>query len=374
MRTALGLGAGLPFGGGLIGSGLSSGTSTQALIAALAAAGRKGFFPSTNPSTGWWQDSAGTVPAVLEGPVGRITDLSGNAYHATQATSANRPTYTRKVNIFTSTTDTVTTARTGDTVAGAYTLYVGSGSVTLSGTATGTYGAGSHSVTCTAGTLTATPTGTVTNLDCRLAAFAAMNMPAYQSVTSATVYDTAGFRDMLYYDGVNDSLATSAIDLTGANKIQALVNALKVSDAAAQMVYETSANVGSNTGCFYLIAPSGAAGNNIAFANKGTSQVTPSSALVAPAVAVVRARGDIAAPYSGFSVNGAADTSSTTSLGTGNYGNHPLNIGARNVAGTPGLHFKGYVIPGPLFDSTGIDAGLLDAVAREHAALWGVTV
>lgn len=37
-------------------------------------------------------DTAGTTPAVDDGPVGRIADKSGTNRHATQATSGNRPT------------------------------------------------------------------------------------------------------------------------------------------------------------------------------------------------------------------------------------------------------------------------------------------
>ncbi|WP_309646602.1 GDSL-type esterase/lipase family protein, partial [Phenylobacterium sp.] len=38
-----------------------------------------------------WQDSAGTIPAALGQPVGKMSDLSGNGYHATQATAGLRP-------------------------------------------------------------------------------------------------------------------------------------------------------------------------------------------------------------------------------------------------------------------------------------------
>jgi hypothetical protein len=38
-----------------------------------------------------WQDSAGTTPAAIDSPVGKINDKSGNGNHATQATAAARP-------------------------------------------------------------------------------------------------------------------------------------------------------------------------------------------------------------------------------------------------------------------------------------------
>jgi hypothetical protein len=349
----------------------AGGSATTDVMLMLRAAGKKAFFPSTNPATGWWQDSAGTTQAALEQPVGRITDLSGNSYHATQATSLNRPTYTRKVNIFTSTTDTVTTARTGTTFAGAYTLYIGSGSITLSGTATGTYAAGSHSITCTAGTLTATPSGTVTNLDCRLTAFSAMNLPVYQSVTSATVYDTAGFRDMLYFDGTSDALATSAIDLTGTDQIMALCNVLKLSDAASRVVYETSAAFSSNSGTMVIFAPEGAAANISTYSRGTASAGRIVTGHTSPKVLCARMRADISTPSVKFAINGVEAAENVATQGTGNYGNHALYIGAR---GGTSLWFNGYMIPGPLLDTTGIPTALLDQMAREHAATWGVAI
>ena len=38
-----------------------------------------------------WQDSAGTVPAAVNQPVGRVDDKSGNGNHAVQATASARP-------------------------------------------------------------------------------------------------------------------------------------------------------------------------------------------------------------------------------------------------------------------------------------------
>jgi hypothetical protein len=471
-----------------------AGNATQQVLELLRAAGKKAFFPSTNPSTGWWQDSTRVTQAALEQPVGWIDDLSlgltlgadlvtnggfdtdtwwtktGAAsitggvgklsgissldraalvtagksyvitftivvragsvraqlggtqgvtysasgtytntilaaggttlylvgvaatdadvdnvtlkelpgYHATQATSLNRPTYTKKVNVFTSTTDTVSTARTGTTFAGAYTLYIGSGSLTLSGTATGTYAAGSHSITCTAGTLTATPSGTVTNLDCRLTAFSAMNLPVYQSVTSATVYDTAGFIPMLYFDGTSDALATSAIDLSGTDQLMALCNVLKVSDAAMGVVYELGSGAGGNTGVMFLVAPRAAASASYEAWNKGTAAAFANytnASVAAPNLACLRHDSDISTPVVTLSRNGVQLATSAVSQGTGNYGAaHKLNIGSRDASGTASLWFKGYMIPGPLLDTTGIPTALLDQMAREQAALWGVAI
>lgn len=45
-----------------------------------------------------WQDSAGTIPAVVGDPVGRVDDASGGGYHATQSTSGNKPTLLEDAN------------------------------------------------------------------------------------------------------------------------------------------------------------------------------------------------------------------------------------------------------------------------------------
>lgn len=53
-------------------------------------AGQQLWLDAADPAT-WFQDDAGTTPAVSDGdPVGRIDDKSGNARHATQATGTRR--------------------------------------------------------------------------------------------------------------------------------------------------------------------------------------------------------------------------------------------------------------------------------------------
>jgi len=38
-----------------------------------------------------YEDSAGTTQASVDGPVGRVEDVSGNGHHATQSTTADKP-------------------------------------------------------------------------------------------------------------------------------------------------------------------------------------------------------------------------------------------------------------------------------------------
>jgi hypothetical protein len=432
----------------------AGGSATTDVMVMLRAAGKKAFFPSTNPATGWWQDSAGTTQAALEQPVGRITDLSGGSFHATQATSLNRPLYTQRVNDLQRTEDisnaawtktncsassaTVLLATAGSgiprveqvvtSLATEYVftarlkqgthryaqIYITSqtglhlnidlqaGTISNTGFTAATIAAASDGAydvtvtyTITVGTRPAimiaasgsatraqtwSPAGTETieilRQDRRLSAFSAMNLPAYQRVGNGTAgvadYDTAGFRPMLYFDGTSDALATSAIDLTGTDQIMALCNVLKVSDASGQIVYETSANAGTTNGAIYLSAPQNV-NPNYGVSSRGTAQslIITASSFAAPNLSCFKAIADISSDVLTLYRNGAEIGTSASDQGTGNYGNHALYIGAR--AGTS-VWFKGYMIPGFMGDTTGIPAALLDQMAREQAALWGVAI
>ena len=63
----------------------------DAAIAALFESGEEGAWYDPSDSSTVWQDAAGTTPAGVGDPVGRIDDKSGNGNHATQSTSTARP-------------------------------------------------------------------------------------------------------------------------------------------------------------------------------------------------------------------------------------------------------------------------------------------
>ena len=168
--------------------------------------------------TTMYQDAQGTLPVYRPGtglvdpPVGLMMDKSGGGYHASQTTTTARPTLSGRYNLLTA-TETLST-QSVTTVATTYTLsFSGAGTVTLSGTATGPLSAGTHTITCTAGTLTCTVAGSVTKADFRKTT--AQNLPAYQSVTNATTYDTVGFPLFLKRDKVDDVLTCIAPAITG---------------------------------------------------------------------------------------------------------------------------------------------------------------
>ena len=133
-------------------------------------------------------------------------------YHAYQSDTMSRPTLSGRYNLLLA-TDTLAT-QSVTTEATDYTLRLeGTGTITLSGTATGPYSAGTHTITCTAGTLTCTVSGAVTNADLRKTT--AQTLPEYQSVTDANNYDTAGFPLYLRRDLIDDELIVQSPGFSG---------------------------------------------------------------------------------------------------------------------------------------------------------------
>lgn len=205
-----------------------------------------------------WQDSAGTTPVTaVEQPVGRMLDKSGNGHHAIQATTTKRPVLSARVNLLLGTA-TLATQNITTRAASHRLTFSGAGSVTLSGTASGVFGAGTHTVACTAGTLTLTVAGAVNDADFRLAIDA---NPPYQGVNTATDYDVDPnkFPRYLRSDGVDDAMVTVGnVDLSGTDKVTVWAGVTKLSDAPATQFVLTNAQGTDAAGGFQLRAGGGA--------------------------------------------------------------------------------------------------------------------
>lgn len=133
-----------------------------------------------------------------------VREISGNDLLTTVATL--RPLLSARVNLLTATDALATQSVT--VIAASYRLsFEGSGSIALSGTGSGTFTAGSHLITTTAGTLTLTVAGNVSNADLRHSNDS-LSCPAYQRVVTSTDYDVNGFPYYLAFDGVDDMLFT----------------------------------------------------------------------------------------------------------------------------------------------------------------------
>ena len=296
--------------------------------------------------------------------------MAGNHAIAFNNTTA-RPELRARVNLLVATatlsTQNVTTQATS------YTLrFAGTGSITLSGTATGSYSAGTHTITCTAGTLTLTVSGTVTTADLRPANSGAL-LPAYQAVVDANTYDTSGFPLYLRFDGIDDSMYTPAnLNLSGTDKVAVFAGVRKLSDAAAGVLTEFTADINANNGSFIVTAPSGAGGANYLFGSKGTIRVdaTGTATFAAPVSSVVCGIGDIAGDVATLRVNGSQNATNAANQGAGNYANAALYIGSRaNSSIWLNGHLHSLIIAG-----SAVSAGNISATEQWVAQRTGIVI
>lgn len=334
----------------------------------LFASGEQGTWYDPSDFSSMYQDSAGTTPVTaVEQPVGKILDKSGNGNHATQSTTTSRPILRNLYNMLicqtTMATQNVTTQATS------YTLrFDGTGTVTLSGTATGTKSAGSNTFTATAGTLTLTVSGTVSS---------AMLTPAnessipFQSVTSNTlgsgVYDSdvTKFPPYLYFDGTDDFLVTGNINFSATDKVSVFAGVRKLSDTLNQVIIESENWV--KNGAFSVVASAlYTTRDTYEVGLQGTSLVARGDkSFVAPISTVITVLLDIGAPTKETEIitryNGAAPTSTSwyqTGAGTGNFVSSVYYIGRRSGTTFPlngriySLITRGALTTTPLLEKT----------------------
>jgi len=365
----------------------------------LFAAGEQGIWLDPSDFSTLFQDSAGTTPVTAVGqPVGKILDKSGRGNHASQTTSASRPTVEARVNLATNsegaaatwTVSSVVDASTpiagfsaslqfgdnsvertgykfinltaGVTYSASFFVQMDDGSVPVIGASTN---AASDMQIVVAGATLVSATvqhisGSVYRISASSTAAASMSLASgarkrtgqsakgfrvigiqveegttattYQRVNTATDYVDVGAPRYLQLDGTDDGMATPSIDFTGTDKMTVWTGVRKLSDAAAGIICELSADRTANNGAFSLVS-SGAP--SFLFASKGTLDSTNTvTGNASPISRVLTGIGDIAGDKADLRVNGSA-TPATTDQGTGNYGNYPLYIGRRAGASLP---------------------------------------
>lgn len=146
----------------------------------------------------------------------------------------------------------------------------------------------------------------------------------------------------LEFDGSDDFLVTSSINFTATDKISLFAGVVKFA-TSVRILCELSADMNTNAGSFYLVAPETADGR-YGFKSRGSglsnaAMTALSSATSANDAAVISASGNISEDTNKIRRNAVA-TSSTYELGVGNYGNYPLYIGRRAGSSLP---FNGHL-------------------------------
>lgn len=255
-----------------------------------------------------------------------IKELAGNHAISALASGAKRPTLSAKYNLLVGTTTLATQSVT--TLATNYLLsFTGAGSITLSGTKTGTFTAGNNTLSSvTAGTLTLTVTGTVTNA--QLIPSDQSSIP-YQQVTTSTNYDADAtkFPPFLRFDGTDDSMVTSSINFSTTDKVT-LWAGLRSINTTNSIVCELSNNF-NLAGAFGLSSPStGGATTVRAYENVALLSAT-STVLTPPSTFVVSVSYNNATSGSIQNKINSIDNGSNSGAGGGNFVNQPLYIGAR---------------------------------------------
>jgi hypothetical protein len=297
-----------------------------------------------------------------------VRELPGN--HATQATAASRPTYGivplgGRRNLLLA-TDTMATQSLTVTAVAHTLAFTGTGTVTLTGASiagpligTGASNRVSLTFTPTAASLTLTVVGSVTLAQLELGSTAT----AYQRVTTQYDVTETGVQSLSYlaFDGVDDGMATGTIT-PGVDKAQVFAGVRKLSDATAGPLVELSANIGANTGSFYVATgPDPFVANRYSSSSRGSGGILTSNAATtnignAPDQAVLSSTHDIAGDLTTIRRNGVAGTNSTLDLFTGNFLAYPLYIGRRGGTTNP---FNGQIYNLIVRFGTNLDAGTI---------------
>lgn len=315
-----------------------------------------------------YTDTARTTPVSAIGDsVASVLDRSGNGNHPIQNTLANRPKFGRRPatgrrNLIRSSAVFVT--QTARTEAQAYTVsFKGTGTVTLSGTSTAgpLVGTGATdrvtlTFTPTAGTLTLTPSGSVTDFQ-------------FEVGTAATTYQTAAeYWDvteplvnpvyLLWFDGSNDEL-TVTVDFSASQQLTVWAICAYDSITGNKGLFSVGPNSVSGFAYTYVIAnaltqkligPSGTSSKSV------TSLITPARpAAFTYGYDLAGATVALCQSLRRDSVSAAA-TDSGPAAGGGSYGSNVVHIGS-----TAGLMFQGAI------ESIIIRGGTTDDVTKFQA-------
>lgn len=338
-------------------------TGLAGMVRSLFSAGEQGVWYDPSDLSTLFQDSAGTIPVTAVGqPVGLILDKSKGLVLGPELVAQPINFNANWIATLGGTPVASGSSFTTSTVGGFWINVLTPGKVyqvTVTGTTTAASGVtlrqtnttttsqirtgfGSAVFTAQSGFTyfyvrnESAGTTTVTSISVR----EVLGNHATQATTTSrpTLQQDASGKYYLSFDGVDDYLSTGSINFTGTDKMTVLAGLRKLSDAAAGLLFELSAERNTNNGTFSMSAPGGG-GNQYVFASRGT--IDGALAVVSPYTyptphqAVLTGIGSISGDQSILRVNGTQAAQYTADQGTGNYGNYPLYIGRRGGTSYP---------------------------------------
>ena len=142
----------------------------------------------------------------------------------------------------------------------------------------------------------------------------------------------------LEFDGIDDGLQTASIDFSSSDAMSVFTGVRKEADETS-VVAEISDNAGTNAGAFRFGSISG---DKWRYSVRVDSTVNlNANSYTAPQTNVVTGLNDFSDPVTTIRVDGAEIATSANSPGTGNFGDHALNLGARGNGSS--LHLDGRI-------------------------------
>ena len=160
---------------------------------------------------------------------------------------------------------------------------------------------------------------------------------AFQTVAGLRpIYRTNGILHWIEFSG-GKHLVTAGVDFSSSNEMTIVAGVRRLTNTPQAVLTELSASRASNNGSFTLFAPGST--NRWQFNVRGTLDAagagTMSSAYDAPVSNVVTGLAKIGTPPITLRVNGSVVATSAADMGTGNFGNYPVFIGARSGPSSP---------------------------------------
>jgi hypothetical protein len=162
---------------------------------------------------------------------------------------------------------------------------------------------------------------------------------AYQRVTDQYNVTEAGVASVsyLFFDGA-DSMSTSSINFTATDKTNVFGGVRKLNDAAYNVVVDLSADPNTNLGAFNfgtstVVGDASRRTYSFGVTRPAGVILTGAGVYAAPTTNVFTGVGDISGDRVTLRVNGAQVAQLADDQGSGNFGNFPMFIGARNGSG-----------------------------------------
>jgi hypothetical protein len=164
---------------------------------------------------------------------------------------------------------------------------------------------------------------------------------AYQPIVASFVSEfirTIPSVHYLAFDGVDDAMVTPSIDFSGTDEMSVFAGLRRLSDATSGMVFETSTDAGATNGAINI---GGITSGRYDINSRGTVRAQAlATGFTPPLSSAITGIADISGASATLRIDGAQVATSAATQGTGNYGNYPLFIGARNQTS---IYFNGHL-------------------------------